>query len=81
MLTKIKIALAAALIVGAASSALAGNDIDESPSTAQSVRESRESQLPWWWNTRSHTGNPGAAYGFVAQTHMPAFSHAKVRAH
>jgi hypothetical protein len=77
MLTKTKIALAAALILSAASAALA-NDIDQSPSTAQSVRESQGSQLPWWWNVPSHAGAPGAAYGFVAQTHT---AHAKVRAY
>ena len=63
MLTKTKIALATALILGSASAALA-NDIETNPSTAQSVREWREFQ--------GQTGNAGTAYGYVVspkQTH------------
>ena len=36
------------LLVGASS--VRANDIDVNPSTAQSERESRGNQLPWWWN-------------------------------
>jgi hypothetical protein len=66
MLTKTTIALAAALMVGGASAALA-NDIDESASAAQVARESRGNQLPWWWNGQKQIGNAGTAYGFVPQ--------------
>jgi hypothetical protein len=77
MFNKAKIALAAVLIVGAASAAFAGNDIDESPSTAQSIRESREAnQLPWWWNTPS-TGRPGDAYGLASEIQKPGSPHPK----
>jgi hypothetical protein len=54
MLSKTKIALATALILGSASVALA-NDIETNPSTAQSVREWREFH------------NAGNAYGFESQ--------------
>ncbi len=59
MFTNTKIALAAALIVGAASVALA-NDIETNPSTAQSTRE---------WNqylgqSQKHMGNTGPSYGY-----------------
>jgi hypothetical protein len=76
MFNKAKIALAAVLIVGAASAAFAGNDLDQSPSTAQSIRESREKQLPWWWNTPS-TGKPGDAFGLASAIHKPGSSHPK----
>jgi hypothetical protein len=62
MSTKTKIALATALILGTASAALA-NDIDTSPSTAQSIRE---------WNAfLGQNQNGGNAYGYVVpkQTH------------
>jgi hypothetical protein len=78
MFNTIKTALAAALIVGAASAAFASNEHDDSVSTAQSVRESRESQLPWWWNTPS-TGRPGDAFGLATAIHQPASSHSKTR--
>jgi hypothetical protein len=76
MFNTIKTALAAALIVGAASAAFASNEHDQDPSTAQSIRESRENQLPWWWNTPS-TGRPGDAYGLASAIHKPASSHPK----
>src|SRR5258708_30346148 len=57
MFTNTKIALAAALILGAASAALA-NDIETNPSTAQSVREWQESL------GKGHMGNDGNAYGY-----------------
>ncbi len=78
MFNKIKTAFAAVLIVGAASAAFAGNDIDESPSTAQSIRESRENQLPWWWNTPS-TGRPGDSFGLAPVIHKPVASHPKTQ--
>jgi hypothetical protein len=59
MLTKTKFALATALMLGAASSALA-NDIETNPSTAQSAREWRE------FLSQNQTGNAGNAYGYVA---------------
>jgi hypothetical protein len=66
MLTKTKIALATALILGTASAALA-NDIETNPSTAQSVRE--------WREFVGQNQNGGNAYGYVAspkQTHRAA---------
>ena len=57
MLTKTKIALATALILSTASAALA-NDIDTSPSTAQSTRE--------WNQFLGQNQNGGNAYGYVA---------------
>jgi hypothetical protein len=50
-----KIALATALTLGAASATLA-NDIETSPSTAQSVREWQE----YLGQNQRHTGNTGA---------------------
>jgi hypothetical protein len=73
MLSKTTIALAAALMVGGASVALA-NDIDESASAAQVARESRANQLPWWWNGQKQIGNAGSAYGFVPQNQNAASS-------
>ena len=74
MFTNTKIALAAAMIFGAASAALA-NDIDESASGAQVERESRQlNQLPWWWQNQNQIDNPGTAYGFAPHTHKPASS-------
>jgi hypothetical protein len=69
MFTKMKIALSVALIIGAASAALA-NDIDESVSEAQAMREMHGNPLPWWWNTpvqgRGSVANAGNTYGYVA---------------
>jgi hypothetical protein len=73
MLAKTTIALAAALMVGGASAALA-NDIDESASAAQVARESRANQLPWWWNGQKQIGNAGSAYGFVPRNQNAASS-------
>ena len=80
MFNKMKTALVAALIVGAASAAFASNEnqSDQSVSAAQSIRESRENQLPWWWNTQS-TGRPGDAFGLAAASHKPLTSHPKTR--
>lgn len=71
MLTKTKIAVAAALIISTASASLA-NDIDESASAAQAARESQGNQLPWWWNGQKQIRNPGDAYGFVPQSDHPS---------
>jgi hypothetical protein len=59
MFNRTLIALAAALTFGATSAALA-NDIDQSPSTAQSVREWQEyvGQRP------GHMGNAANSYGY-----------------
>jgi hypothetical protein len=59
MITYTKIALATALVLGAASSALA-NDIDVNPSTAQSVREWQE----YLGQNQKHMGNAGTSYGY-----------------
>jgi hypothetical protein len=61
MITSTKIALAAALILGAASAALA-NDIETNPSTTQSVREWQEFQ----GQNQKHMGNAGTSYGYFA---------------
>jgi len=67
MFTSAKIALAAALILGAASAALAGNDIDESVSSAQAAREMHGNPLPWWWN--SSDGGRGSFGYQLAKPH------------
>ncbi len=54
-----KIALAAALVLGAASAVLA-NDIETNPSTVQSVREWQEFQS----QGQRHIGNAGTSYGY-----------------
>jgi hypothetical protein len=59
MLTKTKIALAAALILGTASAALA-NDIDESASGTEAA-QMHGNPLPWWWNS-SKEGRSSFAY-------------------
>jgi hypothetical protein len=59
MITNTKIALAAALILGAASAALA-NEIETNPSTAQSEREWKE----YLGQSQKHMGNVGTSYGY-----------------
>jgi hypothetical protein len=59
MITNTKIALAAALILGAASAALA-NDIETNPSTAQSEREWKE----YLGQSQKHMGNSATSYGY-----------------
>jgi hypothetical protein len=59
MITNMKIALAAALALGAASAARA-NDIETNPSTAQSVREWQEFQ----GQSQKRMGNSGTSYGY-----------------
>jgi hypothetical protein len=69
-MTKTMTALAATLILGAASAALASNEHDESVSEAQAAHEMNGNPLPWWWNApaqgRSSFSNGGNAYSFVA---------------
>jgi hypothetical protein len=71
MFSKMKIAVSAALILGAASAALA-NDVETSVSEAQAVREMHGNPLPWWWNTpaqgRAALGHGGNAFGFAASS-------------
>jgi hypothetical protein len=67
MITNTKIALAAALLLGSASAVLA-NDIDTSPSTAQSAREWNE----YLGQSTRHTG--GASYGYVSPTQQEDFA-------
>jgi hypothetical protein len=81
MFTKTKIALSVALILGAASAALA-NDIDQSVSEAQAMREMHGNPLPWWWNTpvqgRGNVANADNAYGYGASpTRQDNLSHKK----
>jgi hypothetical protein len=67
MFTNTKIALAAALILGAGSAALA-NDIETNPSTAQSEREWRE----YLGQTQKHVDNSaGASYGYFGSPAQP----------
>ena len=63
MITSTKIALAAALILGAASAALA-NDIETNPSTAQSEREWKE----YLGQSQKHMGNSGTGYGYFGSS-------------
>ena len=73
MFSKTKIGLSAALILGTASVAVAGNDIDESVSEGQAMREMQRNPLPWWWNAPAQgrgsfarAGNAGDAYAYAA---------------
>jgi hypothetical protein len=59
MFTNTKIALATALIFGAASVALA-NDIETNPSTAQSTKEWNE----YLGQSQKHMSNAGTSYGY-----------------
>jgi hypothetical protein len=63
MFTNAKIALAAALILGAGSAALA-NDIETNPSTAQSEREWQA----YLGQPQKHLGNAGASYGYFGSS-------------
>ena len=70
MLANMKIAIAAALILGTASAALASNEHDQDVSEGQAMREMHGNPLPWWWNVptqgRGSFANAGNAYGYVA---------------
>jgi hypothetical protein len=81
-----KIALAAALVLGAASAALASNENDQSVSGAQAAREMNGNPLPWWWNVPAQGAGSfaqaGNAYGYVASpTQQENLSHKKSRQH
>jgi hypothetical protein len=78
MFTKTKIALSAALILGAASAALASNEHDQSVSETQAVRESGN-PLPWWWNSPAN-GRAAFAYAPDALAYQPAKTHPTGRA-
>jgi len=60
MFRKTKIALAIAMVLGAASAALASNEHDDSVTGAQAARE-HGNPLPWWWNS---SGNGRAAFAY-----------------
>jgi hypothetical protein len=60
MITSTKIALATALVLGAASAALA-NDIETNPSTAQSTRDWAE----FLGQSPKQTRHAGDSYGYV----------------
>jgi hypothetical protein len=86
MFSKTKIALCVALVIGTASAALAGNDIDESVSEAQAAREMHGNSLPWWWNVpaqgRGSVAQASNAYGYVAsQTQQEDLSRKKSHKH
>jgi hypothetical protein len=85
MFSKTKIILSAALILGTASVALA-NDIDESVSEGQAMREMHGNPLPWWWNNPvqgrgsyvTNASNGSNAYGsVVAPTQQEGVSRKK----
>ncbi len=67
MITNTKTALAVALLLGSASTVLA-NDIETSPSTAQSVREWNE----YLGQSTRHTG--GVNYGYVSPSQQEDFA-------
>jgi hypothetical protein len=70
MFANMKIAIAAVLVLGTASAALASNEHDQDVSESQAMREMHENPLPWWWNApmqgRGGFANAGVAYGYVA---------------
>jgi hypothetical protein len=72
MFTNTKIALAAALILGAASAALA-NDIDANPSEAQSAREWTE----FLGQNQKHMANPRTSFGYAAPTQQEDLSQSR----
>jgi hypothetical protein len=67
MITNTKIVLAAALLLGSASAVLA-NDIETSPSTAQSVREWQE----YVGQSGKHMGR--ASYGYASSSQQEDFA-------
>jgi hypothetical protein len=87
MFTKTKIAFAAAIILGAASAALAGSDNDDGAGhdrgegrtqTWQDIQRAQEffqSRI----QAQYHTNNAGSAYGLGSPTHKLASSHPKSR--
>jgi hypothetical protein len=72
MFSKTKIALSVALILGAASAALASNEHDQSASETQAAREAGN-PLPWWWNA-PNTGRGASAFAYAYQPVMPQHS-------
>jgi len=70
MFAKTKIALSVAMILGAASAALASNEHDQSVSETQAARESGN-PLPWWWNSVPN-GRAAFAYAPGAFAYLPA---------
>jgi hypothetical protein len=87
MFSKMKIALSAALILGAASAALAANEHDDSVSEGQAMREQHGNPLPWWWNTppqgrAASVANAANAFGSAAlSTQQQDPSHKKSHNH
>jgi hypothetical protein len=73
MYTKTKIALAVAMVLGAASAALAYNEHDDSVSETEASRQVGN-PLPWWWNSPP-TGRAAFAYAPGAFAHQPAKTH------
>jgi hypothetical protein len=87
MLTKTKIAFAAALILGTASVALAGSDNDDGAGhdrgegRTQSWQEIQRAQDSFQRQIQAQyrADNAGSAYGLGSQTRKPASSHSKSR--
>jgi hypothetical protein len=76
MFTNAKIALAAALMLGAASAALA-NDIDTNPSEAQSSREWAE----YLGQNQKHMANARIGYGYASPTQQEDLSQSRKNGH
>ena len=73
MFTKTKIALAVAMVLGAASAALAYNEHDDSVSETEASRQVGN-PLPWWWNSPP-TGRAAFGYAPGAFARQPAKTH------
>ena len=76
MFTNTKIALAAALLFGAASAALA-NDIETNPSEAQSAREWAE----YLGQNQKHMANPRTSYGYASAIQQEDLSQSRKKGH
>jgi hypothetical protein len=78
MLTKTKIALATALVLGTASAALASNENDErggyQVQTWQQIGQDQRA-IQNQTQRQYHTGNGGNAFGFVSPKHTHRASH------
>ena len=65
MLTKTKIALATALILGTASAALANDQTDERGGYQVQTWQQIGQEQRAFQNLQNHTGNAGSAFGYV----------------
>jgi hypothetical protein len=83
MLNKTKAVLAALLILGTASAALASKDGGESGSVRPGSMDGvNQAYHPDWFPNHANTGNGSNAYGFVGpakHTHRPSHERAQER--